>query len=429
MEGCNIKKYNFGGFNKVVSNNPYLVRNDITNKEEKNINFKGKESSFNTITSQKDFHYLDRNYLDNYNYIKLGDKKINDKIYQVFKLQNGTIVKIRQDKDAKYNEISTSIKGAGYSPRNPNNKFQNLTESHLFEHMFFCSTCLSNGCYQTVDDGEDANSVRLIVKNEEENDIKNIVDKQMQQIYFAKFDQEVFDRERQTLNIELYHKKNRAGKRSEIENIDLNKLRQIRNSLVVPQNIEITVEGNVNPLKVVSDLSYTTANIKKTQINKLPDIKYERKDLYLGDEVADVEKICVVEKLQDFDDKKMIATLLLIKTLAFTSDKINLDSEIRALTYGTDIFIEKDKSKYIFGYSDLTFKDNANKLYQHFESNLQKLKMSEFTQEDLENAKRNLKLNPERFYYDEVCNLSKEELFESLEDISLADVQSIINKL
>ena len=371
---------------------------------------------------------MDRDALNNYNYLKLGNKIINNQEYQVFRLQNGTIVNIRQDKNAKYNTIASSIKNASYNSKNPNNKFQNLTESHLFEHMFG-NFSLNNGYYEALDDGEKGDCIRFIVKNDEASSIKNIVENQMQQIYFAKFDEETFSRERQALNIELYHKNDCAGKRSEIENIDLNKLRQIRNSLVIPQNIEITIDGNVNPIKVISEISRTNANIKKSQIEYLSNINYENNDLYQGNNVSDVEKTYYVEKPSDIDDKKMIAILSLIKTLALSSDNVNLIAEARNLTYGTDIYLEKDLSKYIFRYSDMTFSQNADDLDFIFMKNMQKLKDSNFTQKELDDAKINLKLNADMFYDEKTFNLSKEEICENLDKVSLSDIQLVIDNI
>ena len=360
-------------------------------------------------------------------YTKLENKTVDGIEYQQYKLSNGTTVLINPNPNAEMTSVSTSVKNALFK----NGMFNTTTEAHLFEHMLGENSLINNGYFQRVLDGTSENDVQFITNCNDTNDIKNIINNQTKLIYNNDFSQEVFDIEKQTLNFELAFKTNGFGNRSDLENMDLNHLRQIRNQLIRPDNIEIIIDGNVNPEKIMYELSDTAANTPITKIKKLNNSDFNKIKVYEGD---DIEKVQVKAKSKkSLNKNKTITALFLARTLALYSEKTDLASKSRTLAYGPYIAIRKNKHNgFNFIYENKTFGPNKDKLKNEYEKNFEKLKLNNFDNNDLENAKKILLCNLNLFYdLDEDLQelISKEDLIANVEKMSLRDVKRAIRRL
>ena len=369
-------------------------------------------------------YFLGTNPIGGTSYLRLGNKTINGKEYYQYQLNNGTTVLIRPDDKSDSASISTSVKNASYGFSSP---FNNMTEAHLFEHLCGNNQLNNNGYFQRIDDGLSGNEIRLVAEVNP-SDLKNIINSQANTLYKDNFTQEVFDREKQALNIELALKGNRGGNRNEINDIDLNHLRQIRNKLVKPSNIEIIVEGNVNPEDVMRDISQTTANIPSAQIQPLQDINYQKNNVYSGNDLSVAGLTLKTGNLNSADKTKTLAVLNLIKILAETSDKINLDSQARAYSYGGNIGVcDTGDGSLALVYENETFTQNQKTLENIYKSNFEKLKYTRISEEDLNAAKKSLAYNFDILCYN--CKTPKQEILKAAENINLQDIYSVINSL
>lgn len=392
-----------------------------------NIPFSSKNSfiSNDTFVPSQTYNSTLLNNVNQTNSIsKLGTRVINGKSYSQYKLQNGTTVLIHSNPYLSKTNVSTSI--------NVDNRlFSNATEAHIFEHMLLGDKLCENvgfnkGYFYTVDDGEQGNQVRFNLTGAKNENVASIVNDQVNHIYNTPFAEKVFNREKQALNIELASKQNAYGNRNEIDSLDLNHLREIRNIMIKPNNLEIIVEGNVNPDILAQQISKTQANKAANNVRKLPMITYDKIQSVSKDTPENVVLKSIVVKPQKMDDAKFQASLEIIRLLALFSDKMNFNERVRTLCYGPDIRISKMDNMYFFNYDNVTLPENANSLLQESKNNLTRLKNNNFTENDLNNAKNYIKNCPKYMLSSYLQNVN---LGNIIDDVTLEDLQTVIDSI
>ena len=364
-------------------------------------------------------------YIDNNKtYTKLENKVIDGKEYNQYRLNNGTVLLLKNIPELKNVRVSTGI-----TP--DKSLFKNNTEEHLFEHMFCgnnqpVSVGFNNGGkFVSLNDGPKGQQVCFDVVTSDD-DLKSVIEEQTKVFYQSDFSPEIFDREKQALNIELAIKTKPFGNREEIDSIDLNHLRQIRNQSVKSNNMEIMVEGNINPDELTEQISTSSVNINPKDVVQLQDVTFQNGQVSKS-QTTSISISKNYTKPENMDEVTFQTTLEAIKLLSVFSDKTDFNNKTRSLCYGGNARVEKNDQGYSIVYDNETLNDMKSQLETLSQENIDLINSKPFTEQDVENVKQFIKNAPDYMFSDYLVHEGrKQAVLDNIDNLTLENINSVI---